>query len=295
MTTNIFQFSFWVFMISALNTAYTQPHTAQWPFYLAFEDATGARDTLWFLIDQDATLPNYLTPPYSDGNDAQFGEIPIPPNDTSFHVYFEGIESIDSAGSITFGKFNVGAYPVIGSIWHSINAENYTLPIVVRWDSFLLWYGLYTLGVWPIYCSMANDYLWWNDLHWSTDAGSFDLLNSFNTTALELPEIGAGPTVHFLFDFYLYLETIPPLFIRENHKNKLKAHPNPVINEVLIESDEPIVSITILNLLGHEVLKHFSNDNKNLSRLDLSTLPKGMYVARVHGLSTFSLIKLLKN
>jgi len=50
---------FFPFSLMLVSQAQAQP---QWRFHLAFEDAIGAKDTLWFLYDTTATLGGGWTP-----------------------------------------------------------------------------------------------------------------------------------------------------------------------------------------------------------------------------------------
>ena len=52
-------------VVSALNA---QGPPTQWKFYLAFEDATGAKDTIWIGLDENGTVGN-LNP--------DLGEVPV--------------------------------------------------------------------------------------------------------------------------------------------------------------------------------------------------------------------------
>jgi len=63
-------------------------------------------------------------------------------------------------------------------------------------------------------------------------------------------------------------------------EKRIKVFPNPSIDEVNIESNKPIVSVSIINLLGQEVY------NKQLnafsSTLNISSLDSGIYLIKIH-------------
>ncbi len=61
----------------AVSQDYIEP---QWKFYFAFEDATGARDTVWIFLDS-------LIPTGNQGMNADFGEVPYTLNDSAFNVF----------------------------------------------------------------------------------------------------------------------------------------------------------------------------------------------------------------
>ncbi|MBS1569770.1 MAG: hypothetical protein JST45_10040 [Bacteroidetes bacterium] len=56
-------------LLFALAFAYTATAQPTWRFHLAFEDGTGARDTIWFVFDTTATLGSGV-PDYELGEGA---------------------------------------------------------------------------------------------------------------------------------------------------------------------------------------------------------------------------------
>lgn len=93
---------------------------SQWRFHLAFEDATGARDTIWFIFDENATL----------GVDAELGEGRVQMDLDSFNVWVNnwGLDSTKStAMPYTF-------YPYMDV---EIQAFNFQFPVILRWDPSL--------------------------------------------------------------------------------------------------------------------------------------------------------------
>ncbi len=97
-----------------------QPDPCEWKFYLAFEDATGARDTLWLIWHPENT-------PVDD--DPAFGEISLPVSviDTGqFVLWFDG--NFLKSGRRIYAP----AYCWAGI---AIHASNYELPITVSWDT----------------------------------------------------------------------------------------------------------------------------------------------------------------
>ncbi len=101
----------------------------QWKFYFAFEDATGARDTLWNVLDSGSTLYNIWVPPYTDGLDMQFGEIPVELDSDAFNVW-------TYQANISF-FFKTVALPIISSPDVEIYANNFVLPVTISWDTSL--------------------------------------------------------------------------------------------------------------------------------------------------------------
>jgi len=117
----------------------------QWKFYVAFEDATMARDTIWFVWDTTATF---------EGADTLLNEVSAVFNYDEFNVwtYNHGLFFPDSVKTI--------AHPFNESFGHSIDAMNFELPIKITWDSSLFhasWLPPSPVG-WVNAAGISNDY-----------------------------------------------------------------------------------------------------------------------------------------
>jgi hypothetical protein len=108
-------------VILTLNSS-SQP---QWKFHIAFEDATGARDTIWLIWDTTATGGSLALGQY----DTLLNEGPFTFDYNSFNVF------ITSENSDTTKTW---AYPYYyKTISVEIKAFNYEYPITISWDSSL--------------------------------------------------------------------------------------------------------------------------------------------------------------
>lgn len=108
-----------------LNVLLAQP---QWRFHLAFEDATGAKDTIWYVYDTTATQGSQTNPQV----DEQLGEGATEMNLDVFNVWLWNWDG-DSTKTL--------AYPYSSFPWHGeqeIRGFNYQFPITIRWDRSLL-------------------------------------------------------------------------------------------------------------------------------------------------------------
>lgn len=260
-----------------------QPQSAQWSFYLAFEDATEAKDTLWFVLDDTAT--NYTTlEPYDTGQDPQFGEIPIELNDSVLQVYHFGVIDIfndDGIGfpDIEYGPFNVLAKPFTsGSAAFSLEffAHNYELPITIRWDNSILVadliLDLYNVGMTD--ALMSSNYIFYT-------FGSAPYCMFFNDGELELSyfEIQGDSAAHF--PIFLDISTGNPcagLLVKDRFAIPINLYPNPATTHLKIETPEPIESIEIKNLQGKTVFAVTGNGTGISAEIDVSTLAPGMYI-----------------
>lgn len=80
--------------------------------------------------------------------------------------------------------------------------------------------------------------------------------------------------------------------IEEAEMISSKAYPNPMINEVTIESKNLINEIQVFNILGKEVLK--SSQKSKQVKLDVSSLTSGSYLFKIHTVSGVETQKLIK-
>lgn len=103
-------------VILTLNSS-SQP---QWKFHIAFEDATGARDTIWLIWD---TTANGILP-----IDTSFGEDGVNFNYNIFNVWIYNADNDSTKTS---------ALPFIGSFSFEVRAFNYQYPITISWDTSL--------------------------------------------------------------------------------------------------------------------------------------------------------------
>ena len=74
-----------------------------------------------------------------------------------------------------------------------------------------------------------------------------------------------------------WVDVAPSLDINENVYSNIKYFPNPVIDNIVFEANEPINKIVILSLEGKKVLEKYFDYEKTFS-LDLSSLQSGTYL-----------------
>ncbi len=81
-----------------------------------------------------------------------------------------------------------------------------------------------------------------------------------------------------------------PLSIKDNtFLSDLKIFPNPVKNNIFIESKEEVIKIEVYNLLGKKVL-----EKENSNFVDLSLLKPNMYLIKVHSAYLSSVKRIIK-
>ena len=92
--------------------------------------------------------------------------------------------------------------------------------------------------------------------------------------------------------FLMNIEVIAELGIPERNGTRLKFYPNPVTNILNLEATETMKSVTVLNMLGQEVLS--KTNVEKTSTVDLSMVGIGVYlvhVKTVDGEETFKVVK----
>jgi hypothetical protein len=112
--------------------AYGQKYQSpQWEMPLCFEDATGARDTLWFGYDPTAGL-------YGEDIDPQFNEDWQWIDTSLFNVYFlhKGLIPPFTGQQDSVRKRDISSWPLI--ITTDIRFTHGQLPVTMKWDEELL-------------------------------------------------------------------------------------------------------------------------------------------------------------
>jgi len=294
---NKFTLSLVIFGILILGEVKAQPQTAQWSFYLAFEDATGAMDSLWYVLDTSATVYSF-SPPYHNGNDLQFGEVPLG-MDSSFHVSMGGILTVGIGNGsswpsiLEYGNFKVEARPVGSPNFGGggVVAHNYVLPITMRYDAALLTSatinGLINQNMSDAF--MDNGYLFGYD-----DSGVF-CLPFHDSLVLPYFEVQGIEADHFPISLNLTPGSpCAGLSISERPKIDVKIYPNPAAEIILIQSREDFDQVEIFDLSGKRVLNISAQNGLAQSTIDVSTLNSGMYVLSIHNKTGWGFAKFVK-
>lgn len=106
-----------LFLIAILVISFQLAAQPQWKFHVAFEDGTGAKDTIWFIWDTTAVFY---------GIDTALGEGNPNMNYNEFNVYTLTWDTYPD-----YDTTKVVAHPYEYSFGHTIEAINYTLPIKI--------------------------------------------------------------------------------------------------------------------------------------------------------------------
>ncbi|PIY31321.1 MAG: hypothetical protein COZ08_09050 [Bacteroidetes bacterium CG_4_10_14_3_um_filter_42_6] len=219
----------------------------QWKFHVAFEDATSAKDTIWFIWDTTATLY---------GIDTTLGEGNPHMDYNKFNVW----TLTWAAYPNDYDTTKVVAHPFDDSFGSTIEAINFELPITITWDSAMLhadWLPPSPVG-WINYARIDNDYFFFynnNGLAHQYDMTLSDLViapNEGNNDPWAWQD-----WVHFPMDIFLIQD--PTLGVENNSfetKNIIVTFPNPFIKNTSIEfylENKSYVELSVFDLQGKKI------------------------------------------
>ncbi len=242
-------------------------------FHLAFEDATGAKDTVWAVWDSTAQS-------FPGNYDTIFGEFPQSlPNDTNFRVYIR--YNVTDSGKVR-------AEPISGEgNTFLIRAVNYVYPITMRWDS-----SLFTQNTLPFIINTATLGNEWFFFNWN-DPNFMNRFNMLLTDSVELPTFTWGSQDHFPINFEMGHD--PFISVKENrHLATFQLYPNPTNSKVhiLIEDETKNYQLSLLDMVGKNLKQ--GTINKKMTTLNLEELPKGVYFLKITDETNVFIKKIIK-
>ena len=253
-------------------TAAAQP---QWRFHLAFEDGTGARDTIWFVYDTTATTGSDFNPLV----DEHLGEGAVEMDLDVFNVFVWNWQwDSTKTKALPYSSFPYGHVV--------IEAFNYTAPVIIRWDT-----ALFNSPVLPITSTaffgvarLLSYYFLWAELE-DPLVGGFNMFN-VDSVVVTLPDL-------LFAAFYMNFNQSSGVGIMERvASGSLHIHPNPSEGQVNLSSTEPFYRIDIRDAHGRTV--HSERPNGVVFQLDLHHLPAGIYFIRAYTSSTVHHAQLIK-
>ncbi|MBK8500072.1 MAG: hypothetical protein IPL52_14930 [Flavobacteriales bacterium] len=231
-----------------------------WRFHLAFEDGSGARDTVWFVFDTSAT---------DEGVDFGLGEGPVTMDLDAFNVW---MPNWDGDSTKTFALPYSPYFPAHGAY---VEAFNCVFPVTLRWDTAL--FHASTLPN-PAAIQIAK-----------MDCGHFFLYNNdpglqaYNmllddsvTVALLFPN-------DFLFPLSVYIDGdahASATNYTRSISNELVVWPNPTNGRTEWVCKEPLCETLILDASCRVVCAFLDQQE-----VDLSMLAPGAYMMKAIGQS----------
>ena len=232
---------------------------SQWKFHIAFEDATGARDTIWCIWDSTAhgILPI----------DTVFGEGPVNLNYNNFNVF------IGNANSDTT---KTAALPFNGTFGFQVWAINYQYPLTISWDSSLL----STVFPWPTasidVARIYNDYFF--GINNDPPLQAFNMLLADHA---EAPYFNWGTQSQFPMSFQIARHDTSFVKLNDLNQKQISIHPNPFKNNLNIFCPQQIKAIQVISMNGIEIYSSSFNDPDMNQNILLSNVLQGFYVVKI--------------
>jgi len=253
-------------LLCALHTQ-AQP---QWRFHLAFEDATGAKDTLWFIFDTTATV-------YTGNQDwdSHLGEGPVNIEPDVFTVWAWDGTFPDQGMKVIAHPYSQFPYGRIDEI----NASYYTPPLIVRWDTSLF-HAAYlpsTPTRYIRYAGLLNYYFpMVGEVNLGTAGFDMMLVDSVVIGPALVEWFFTSSYMLFAYDFW------DSTGMTENALPSLDIFPNPTKGRMVLTAPEPLTEVLVLDALGRSVLR-VAPPSMGPVELDVSALPAGSYLVHVRG------------
>jgi hypothetical protein len=230
----------------------------QFKFHLAFEDATGAKDTVWLILDTLAI-----------GNDIIFGEIPISLPINTFQVYIElGINDIRKVVAL---PSNQGLYGF------AIRSQNYVYPIKMYWDTSLIFNNNLPFDI--NVATLDNEFFFFSN----NDPNLHHQYSMMFEDSIEIEPFSWGSQDHFPIDFAIGYDPNYGVGIRkEKEAASITIYPNPVTTMLVIKHKNNYKETSFVRLtdvMGNIVRQEIFSSNE--LNLDIMNLPQGFYFIEV--------------
>ncbi|MGV9013253.1 MAG: T9SS type A sorting domain-containing protein [Flavobacteriales bacterium] len=251
-------------LLLALSCTLALAATAQptWRFHLAFEDGTGARDTLWLVYDTTATVGSDFSPQV----DYALGEGGVNIDTSVFNVWTWNWDG----DSTKTHAFPYSWFPILDGT--TIDAIDWVPPITIRWDTSMFHapYLPYDQGVFGE-ARMDGLYFFFNNNH--PDLQAYDMLWDDSVVI-------ADPA--YLFPFSVLFEPDDGVGVHEGNRRSsaISIYPNPASHQIRIDLDEQVEMAKIIDMTGRVILSEHASSPT--ATIDISPLANGMYLLVVH-------------
>ncbi len=226
----------------------------QWKFPIAFEDGSGARDTIWYIWDSSATA----------GIDTLLGEGKVQMDLNAFNVFVTDFNP-DST--------KTHALPFNGSTLNNhIKAINYQYPITIVWDSSLF-SNFFTVGD----SLIANAYIQ-NDYFFLVNnggpiPGSFNMLQADN---VEAPAFNWGSMNQF--PMQILITRFSTTDVNDLPTMNSLVSPNPFFGELNLNTKN--LTYLRINSVDNKIVfeKSFDLNSNNIETINLNQLNNALYI-----------------
>ncbi len=243
---------------------------SQWKFHVAFEDATGQKDTIWMIYDTTAH--------FSQPIDTLLNEGAIQIDNSVFNVFI-----LNPNGDTTkTSAWPFSRYPFLGI---DVLGINFTYPLQISWDTSL--FRSPNLPSFPIDhindASMYNDYFFFvNNDPWDQH---FNMIIDNSVTA---PAFSWQPMTHFPLSISFSYVAVS---VEEVDEIRSNVYPNITTSYInVMNKNNMINSIDILNALG-TIVKTVKMDGESSKQVCLTELNKGVYFIAYKYVSNLNSVK----
>ncbi len=251
-------------LLLALACSLTIAAAAQptWRFHLAFEDGTGARDTIWMVFDTTATIGTGVP-------DQELGEGAVQMDPNEFNVWILN-PAYDSTKTIAL------PYPYFPYITIEIQAFNYTYPLTLRWDTALFRLPWLPEPGFPYDGgTMDNEYFFFYD---NNDPWGHSFILGWTDSVVVQPPPEFPDMIVFPLLVNLGVGSTTGT-VELPGKAPLHPFPNPGSDEVAIRDVQPIKEVQLRSLDGRLCKVQRGGDYQ--VELSVGEFPDGMYMLRV--------------
>jgi hypothetical protein len=229
---------------------------SQWRFHIAFEDATGAKDTIWMVYDTTAH--------FSMPIDTLLNEGATQIDNSIFNVFVLNPNSDTTKTS----ALPYSEYPYFGIEIYGIN---YVHPMTISWDT-----ALFRSPVLPNFpfdhinkAYMSNDYFFF--------VNNDPFSHQFNMTldnSVSAPSFSWQPMTHFPLSIAFSYQHVS---IKSIVQKESKVYPTIVSSYFYVRNPGSLIrSIDIIHIDG-KIIKTENLDGKEIERIDLYDLSNGVY------------------
>jgi hypothetical protein len=241
-----------------MQAAQAQP---QWRFHLAFEDGSGAKDTLWFIYDTSATTGSVGNPVV----DYDLGEGAVEMLPGTFNVFLINWD-FDSTKTLAW-PYTWYPYFETGN---TIEAINWVPPMTLRWDTSLFHapYLPYEQGS---FGAALMDGLGFTDVSNGPGFGIFDMLIADSVTVSQFAD--------FLFPFSVYFGQDSGLgLFEEQVPARVRPWPNPATANLYLGGHGVFSSVRVVDMAGRTV--RYITDHPAATPIDIEALAVGRYIVQ---------------
>jgi hypothetical protein len=227
------------------------------------------------------TIIDTTSPPVNDACSGALNAVTLP---------YSNVQVRGEATSNNAGYLSCGLDGMNDGVWYSFtgNGSNITVAITDVQLGTYPQLDIYTGSCGVLSCFQSSDNL-------SIGGGDSETITFLSTLGTNyFVNVGDGfgnfdaPEGNFKIDI-----TTTALANNQFEFSNLKVYPNPVNNILNVENAEKITKVSIINLLGQELLSKNFDDLK--TQIDISGLQSGSYLVRISSENKEQIVKIIKN